>query len=195
MIRFFDILFSILGLVVFSPLLLIIYLIIIVDSSGGGFYLQERVGRNGVGFKLFKFRTMKVGSDRNNLITIGTRDARITRYGFFIRSFKLDELPQLFNVIIGDMSLVGPRPEVRKYVDLYNEEHIKVLTVRPGLTDYASIEYANENELLGSVDNPEKVYIEKIMPHKIELNMIYVNNICLKEYFRIIFLTVMKIIK
>ena len=126
---------------------------------------------------------------------MGGRDPRVTRSGYFIRKYKLDELPQLLNVLIGDMSLVGPRPEVRKYVDLYNETQRKVLSVKPGITDYASIEYIDENEILGKAENPEKVYIEQIMPEKIKYNMKYIQNRSVKEYFKIIFLTIVKIVK
>jgi lipopolysaccharide/colanic/teichoic acid biosynthesis glycosyltransferase len=194
MIRFFDFVFSLLGIVLLSPFLIIIYLLIIIESKGGGFYKQQRVGLYGVDFNLYKFRSMAVGSDKKGLITIGGNDARITKVGYFIRKFKLDELPQLINVLFGDMSLVGPRPEVRKYVDLYTKEQWKVLTVKPGITDYASIEYANENEILGNADNPDKMYIEEIMPAKINLNIKYIDNKNLKEYYNIIFLTFFKIV-
>lgn len=195
MIRLFDILFSVIGLLLLSPILLIIYILIIFESKGGGFYLQNRVGKNGVDFSLMKFRSMRVGSDQKGLITIGNRDARMTKMGYFIRRFKLDELPQLFNVIKGEMSLVGPRPEVRKYVNLYTPEQLKVLSIKPGITDYASIEYVDENEILGSAIDPEKVYIEEIIPNKIRLNMKYIENKSIKEYFRIIFLTIWSIVK
>jgi len=195
MIRLFDILFSFIGIILLSPLLLIIYLLIILDSKGGGFYLQKRVGINGKEFFLIKFRSMKTGSDKKGLITIGGRDPRMTKIGYSIRSLKLDELPQLINVLKGDMSLVGPRPEVLKYVSLYTPQQRDVLSVRPGITDYASIEYVDENKILGSVADPEKVYIEQIIPHKIELNMKYILNYNLKEYFKIIFLTIWHIIK
>lgn len=194
MIRLFDIIFSSLGLILLFPLFVIIYILIVIESKGSGFYLQSRVGKDGVDFKLYKFRSMRVGSDKKGLITIGERDPRMTRIGFFIRRFKLDELPQLINVFKGEMSLVGPRPEVRKYVNLYNQEQIKVLSVRPGVTDYASIEYANENEILGNAIDPERVYIEEIMPRKIELNMKYITDQNIKEYFKIIFDTFLKII-
>jgi len=194
MIRFFDFLFSLLGIVLLSPLLIIIYFLIILESKGGGFYTQQRVGLNGIDFKLYKFRSMGVGSDKKGLITIGGNDARITKIGFFIRKYKIDELPQLFNVLIGDMSLVGPRPEVRKYVELYTNEQRRVLEVKPGITDYASIEYANENEILGLALDPDKKYIQEIMPAKIELNIKYIENKRLKEYFKIIFLTFYKIV-
>lgn len=194
MIRFFDLLFSLVGIVLLSPLLIIVYVVIIIESKGGGFYTQQRVGLNGLDFKLYKFRSMAVGSDKKGLITVGGNDARITQIGLFIRKFKIDELPQLFNVLIGDMSLVGPRPEVRKYVDLYTNVQRKVLNVKPGITDYASIEYANENEILGKADDPDKMYIDEIMPAKIELNIKFIENKGLKEYFNIIFLTFYKIV-
>jgi lipopolysaccharide/colanic/teichoic acid biosynthesis glycosyltransferase len=194
MIRFFDVVFSVLGIVFLSPLLVLVYIMIVMESKGGGFYTQERVGLNGIDFKLIKFRSMAVGSDKKGLITIGGNDARITKTGLFIRKFKIDELPQLFNVLIGNMSLVGPRPEVRKYVDFYTSEQQEVLNIKPGITDYASIEYANENEILGAASEPDKVYIQEIMPAKIKLNMIYIYNKSIKEYFKIIFLTFYKIV-
>ena len=195
MIRFLDILFSFLGLIILSPFFLIIAVCIAIDSKGGVFYKQTRVGKNNTDFKLYKFRTMATGSDKGSLITIGEKDSRITKTGFFLRKYKLDELPQLINVLKGDMSLVGPRPEVRKYVDFYTPEQRKVLTVRPGITDYASIEYIDENQILGAASDPDKAYIEQIMPDKIRYNMKYIDNQSLKEYFKLIFLTIYKIIK
>ena len=189
MIRFFDILFSSVGLLILSPVFLILYILIRLESRGGGFYVQERIGKDGVPFGLYKFRSMRTGSDKKGLITVGERDERITRLGYFIRRYKLDELPQLWNVLKGDMSLVGPRPEVRKYVDMYTDEQRKVLSVKPGITDYASIEYVNENEILGNAADPDKVYIEQVMPDKIKLNMRYIRNQSIWEYFKIIFLT------
>ncbi len=194
MIRFFDLLFSSVGLVLLSPLLIIVYFVIVLESKGGGFYSQQRVGLNGVEFKLFKFRSMTVGSDKKGLITIGGNDARITKTGLYIRKFKIDELPQLFNVLIGDMSLVGPRPEVRKYVDLYTKEQCRILDVRPGITDWASIVYRNENDILQKSENPEHTYIEQIIPDKIKYNLIFINNYGTYEYFRIIIYTLLKII-
>lgn len=194
MTRLFDIIFSALGLIILSPLLLIIWLLIVMESRGGGFYTQERIGKDGVPFRLYKFRSMRPDSDKGSLITIGGHDSRITKTGFFIRKYKLDELPQLWNVLKGDMSLVGPRPEVRKYVDLYTPEQRVVLRVRPGITDYASIEYADENEILGKADDPERTYIEQIMPEKIRYNLKYINHPTVGEYFKIIFLTFKKII-
>lgn len=195
MIRIFDIVFSFVGILICLPLFIIIYLLIVVESKGGGFYIQKRVGRNNIDFSLYKFRSMRVGSDKKGLITIGGRDPRMTQVGYFIRRFKLDELPQLLNVFVGDMSFVGPRPEVRKYVEMYNEAQLQVLSVRPGITDYASIEYVDENEILGSATDPEKVYIEEIMPHKIRLNMKFIEHKSIKEYFYIIFLTFWRIVK
>lgn len=195
MIRIFDIVFSFVGILICFPLFIIIYLLIVIESKGGGFYIQKRVGRNNIDFSLYKFRSMRVGSDKKGLITIGGRDPRMTRVGYFIRRFKLDELPQLLNVFVGDMSFVGPRPEVRKYVEMYDEAQRKVLSVRPGITDYASIEYVDENEILGSATDPEKVYIEEIMPHKIRLNMKFIEHKSIKEYFYIIFLTFWHIVK
>ena len=189
MIRLFDILFSAIGLLLLLPVFLLIYIVIRLESKGGGFFVQERIGKDGKPFGLYKFRTMRTGSDSKGLITIGEHDERITRFGYFLRRYKLDELPQLWNVLKGDMSLVGPRPEVRKYVDLYTEEQREVLKVKPGITDYASIAYVNENEILGSADDPDQAYIEQVMPDKIKLNMRYIHNKSIVEYFKIIFLT------
>ena len=153
--RIFDLLFSFLGLVILSPFLLVIAILIVIDSKGDIFYLQQRVGKDNKDFNIFKFRTMRPNSDKQGLLTVGAKDSRITKIGVFLRKYKIDELPQLINVLIGNMSFVGPRPEVRKYVDLYNSEQKKVLTVKPGITDYASIEYSKENELLAKSENPE----------------------------------------
>lgn len=195
MIRFFDFLFSLLGLIILSPLLLLISLCIVFDSRGGVFYRQIRVGKNGKDFKLYKFRSMRSGSDRRGLITVGEKDSRITRVGYFLRKYKLDELPQLINVLKGEMSLVGPRPEVRKYVDLYTPEQREVLSVVPGITDYASIEYVDENRILGGAVDPDKTYVEVIMPDKIRYNMRYIEHRSVKEYFKIIFLTFWSIVR
>ena len=195
MIRFFDFILSLVGLVVLAPIFIVLAIWIKIDSKGPVFYKQVRVGQNGIDFGLFKFRSMVVDADKKGLITVGGRDPRITRSGYFIRKYKLDELPQLINVLVGDMSLVGPRPEVRKYVNLYTDEQQKVLSVKPGITDYASIEYMDENEILGKSSDPEKTYIEDIMPEKIKYNMKYINNKNLFEYFKIIFLTVLKIVR
>ena len=195
MIRFCDIVFSAIGLLLLSPLFLIVYILIRCESKGGGFYCQQRVGKDGRLFGLYKFRSMRTGSDKKGLITVGGHDSRITRMGYFIRKYKIDELPQLWNVLKGDMSLVGPRPEVKKYVDLYTEEQRRVLSVRPGITDYASIEYVDENEILGNAEDPDRVYVEEIMPAKIRLNMRFIENRNLKEYFKIIGLTFKNILR
>ena len=195
MIRFFDFILSLVGLVVLAPIFIVLAIWIKTDSKGPVFYKQVRVGQNGIDFGLFKFRSMVVDADKKGLITVGGRDPRITRSGYFIRKYKLDELPQLINVLLGDMSLVGPRPEVRKYVELYTDEQQKVLSAKPGITDYASIEYMDENEILGKSSDPEKTYIEEIMSEKIKYNMKYIQNKSLMEYFKIIFLTILKIIR
>jgi lipopolysaccharide/colanic/teichoic acid biosynthesis glycosyltransferase len=195
MIRFYDILFSIIGLVILSPLFTVLYLLIRIESQGGGFYSQERIGKNGKPFKLFKFRSMRIGSDKKGLITIGEKDNRITKTGFILRKYKLDELPQLWNVFIGDMSLVGPRPEVKKYTDLYTEEQKQVLQVRPGITDWASIKYVDENKILGESKDPDDAYVNLIMPNKIKLNMVYIQHQTLGEYFKIIFTTFKEIVR
>lgn len=193
LIRFFDVVFSVFGLLILFPFFLVLSFFILVDSKGGVFFLQQRVGKGGKDFRLWKFRTMYPDSEKHGQITVGDHDDRITRPGKFLRKYKLDELPQLINVLIGDMSLVGPRPEVRKYVSLYTEEQKKVLSIKPGITDYASIEYADESELLSRSSDPLKTYVEEIMPAKIRLNMGYINDPSLKNYFRIIFLTIGKL--
>ena len=172
--RLFDIVASGLGLIVLSPLFLILAIWIKLDSKGPVFYRQVRVGYKNKDFRIFKFRSMRVGSDKGSLVTIGGHDPRITRSGYFIRKFKFDELPQLINVFIGDMSLVGPRPEVRHYVDYWTPEQMHVLDVRPGITDPASIKFRNENELMEQAEDPEKYYIEVIMQEKIKLYLEYV---------------------
>lgn len=194
MIRFFDIFLSGLGLIVLSPVFLILSVWIKSDSKGSVFYRQVRVGKDDKDFNLFKFRSMIIDADKKGLITVGGRDPRVTHSGYIIRKYKLDELPQLINVFTGDMSLVGPRPEVRKYVDMYNDEQRKVLSVKPGITDYASIEYIDENIILGESKDPEKTYINIILPEKIRYNMKFINNQSLTEYFKIIFLTLKGVI-
>ena len=173
--RLFDLMASGLGLIILSPLFLIIAIWIKLDSPGPVFYRQVRVGMNNKDFRIFKFRSMRVGSDKGSLVTIGGRDPRVTRSGFYLRKFKLDELPQLINVFVGDMSLVGPRPEVRHYVDYWTPEQMHVLDVRPGITDPASIKFRNENELMGKAEDPEKYYIDILMQEKIKLYLEYVN--------------------
>ena len=172
--RLFDVVASGCGLLVLSPLFLLLAVWIKLDSAGPVFYRQTRVGRYNRDFRLYKFRSMRMGADRQGLITVGGHDPRITQSGYFIRKYKLDELPQLINVFIGDMSLVGPRPEVRKYVDMYTPEQLHVLDVRPGITDMASIRYRNENELLAQAADPDRYYVEVIMPDKLRINLEYV---------------------
>jgi len=174
--RLFDVIASGLGLIVLSPLFIVLAIWIKLDSKGPVFYRQVRVGRNNKDFRIFKFRSMRVGADKGSLVTIGGHDPRVTRSGYFIRKFKFDELPQLINVFVGDMSLVGPRPEVRHYVDYWTSEQMHVLDVRPGITDPASIKFRNENELMEQADDPEKYYIEVIMQEKIRLYLEYVEN-------------------
>lgn len=195
MIRFCDIVLSCLGLLLLSPLFAVVAVWIVIDNPGPVFYRQMRVGKDGKDFGLLKFRSMRVGADKSSLITIGEHDSRVTRAGYYIRKYKLDELPQLWNVLVGDMSLVGPRPEVRRYVDMYTDEQRLVLSVRPGITDYASIEYIDENRLLAQAEDPDRTYIEEILPAKIALNMRYIKHQTLGEYMKIIFLTLAKIIR
>jgi lipopolysaccharide/colanic/teichoic acid biosynthesis glycosyltransferase len=186
MIRFFDLLLSFLGLVLLLPLFLVISACIALDSKGGIFFRQKRVGKNNADFRLIKFRTMYPGAEKQSSLTVGNKDSRITGAGSWLRKYKLDELPQLVNVLAGDMSMVGPRPEMRKYVELYNDEQKKVLSIRPGITDYASIEYFNENEILERSPDPEATYLRQVMPAKLELNLKYLENPGLKNYFIVI---------
>lgn len=172
--RLFDIVASGLGLIVLSPLFIVLAIWIKLDSKGPVFYRQVRVGYKNKDFRIFKFRSMRVGADKGSLVTIGGHDPRVTKSGYFIRKFKFDELPQLINVFLGDMSLVGPRPEVRHYVDYWTPEQMHVLDVRPGITDPASIKFRNENELMEQAEDPEKYYIEVIMQEKIKLYLEYV---------------------
>jgi lipopolysaccharide/colanic/teichoic acid biosynthesis glycosyltransferase len=192
-IRFFDLIFSLCGLLILSPLFLLLAIGIILDSGFPVFYKQTRVGKNNMDFLLWKFRTMKSGAEKKGLLTVGKKDSRITRVGFFLRRFKLDELPQFINVLKGDMSFVGPRPEVRKYVDLYLPEQLDILNVKPGITDVASIEYFHENELLGKSPNPDETYVKEIMPAKIQLNRKFIANPSLKNYFAVIFKTIFRV--
>jgi len=195
MIRFFDLLFSFLGLIILFPFFVIISIAILINSRGGIYFLQNRVGRNNRDFHLVKFRTMYIGADKLGGLTVGNHDNRITPVGYFLRKYKLDELPQLMNVLKGEMSIVGPRPELRKYVELYSEDQKKVLDVRPGITDVASLDYIDENEILGASSNPEKTYIEQIMPAKLELNKVFLNNRSAGNYFRIIGITLKKMFR
>jgi lipopolysaccharide/colanic/teichoic acid biosynthesis glycosyltransferase len=192
--RLFDIIISLVVLSVGLPFGILIALVIVIDSKGKIFYKQTRVGRHNVDFPLYKFRTMYAESDHGSLITVGSNDARITKSGRFLRKYKIDEFPQFLNILKGEMSIVGPRPEVRKYVDLYTPEQMKVLSVRPGLTDYASIRYVNENALLAASDDPEQTYIHEIMPDKLALNLKYIQEQSLWVDLKIILKTFAAII-
>lgn len=192
--RIFDIIVSIIILLLFLPFGIVISLFIAIESPGGIFYKQKRVGRKGMEFDLYKFRSMRPDSDRQGKLTIGDRDPRITRTGYFIRKFKLDEFPQFFNVLKGDMSIVGPRPEVREYVDLYTEEERNILKVRPGITDYASIEYFEEAKLLSQSEDPRTTYVQEVMPAKIRLNQKYIENPTLWQDLKIMGMTFRKMI-
>ena len=192
--RLLDITAAGIGLLILAPLLIGIGLAVVLESKGGMFYLQERIGFCGKPFQLFKFRSMYPDADKRGLLTVGDRDPRITRVGYILRKYKLDELPQLFNVLKGDMSLVGPRPEVRKYVDLYSEEQRKVLLAKPGITDLASLEYFKEAELLAQAQDPHQLYIDEIMPAKLQLNLQYIEQQTIQTDLKIIARTILKII-
>ncbi|MBT6746095.1 MAG: sugar transferase [Flavobacteriales bacterium] len=192
--RLFDIIFSLIVLLTLLPIFIVVAVLIIVDSKGGIFFKQIRVGKNNVDFSLFKFRTMTVGSDKKGQITIGNKDSRITKVGSILRKYKLDEFPQLINILNGEMSIVGPRPEVRKYVELYTKEQLNVLSVKPGLTDYASLEYINESEILGNSEDPNQTYINEIMPLKLKLNLKYISKISFITDLSLIFKTIIRIL-
>lgn len=190
--RISDIVASVVVLILLSPLFLLVSVWILLDSPGGLIYKQERVGKNGQNFQLLKFRSMRTGADKEGQITIGN-DARVTRSGRFIRKFKIDEFPQLINVIKGEMSVVGPRPEVPRYVKMYSDQQRKVLDVQPGLTDLATIEFINEQEKLGESKDPESLYINHIMPAKLALNIEYIQNRSFLNDLSIIFKTIFSI--
>jgi lipopolysaccharide/colanic/teichoic acid biosynthesis glycosyltransferase len=191
--RIFDILFSVSVLLLLSPILLIIGILIILESRGGMFFSQKRIGKSEQAFQILKFRTMFLDSEKKGQITVGDQDPRITRVGFFLRKYKLDELPQFWNVLIGEMSIVGPRPEVPYYVNFYNKNQRQVFKVKPGITDYASLKYFDENILLGKSENPEQTYIQEIMPQKLALNLEYVNHHDFSKDLKIIGKTALKI--
>ena len=192
--RLFDVFFSFIVLIVFLPVGIIISLFILLSSPGGIFYKQERIGKNGIPFMLFKFRSMRTNSDQSGSLTVGMKDSRITKIGVFIRKYKLDEFPQFINVLFGSMSVVGPRPEVKEFVDLYTEKQRKILEVKPGITDYASLEYFNENEVLAQSSDPKKTYVEKVMPHKIMINQKYLSRPTLDHDLKIIGKTIKRIL-
>lgn len=192
--RLFDIAFSLVSIILLIPVWIVVSLMIVIDSRGGIFFRQLRVGRNRKPFTILKFRTMYVRKNDDRQITVGKRDPRVTSTGQLLRRTKLDELPQLFNILAGDMSFVGPRPEVPKYVDRYNEEQLKTLNVRPGLVDYASLEYFDESEILGRADDPEREYIEVVMPAKLALSLKYMENRSFSEDLKILFRTAGRIL-
>ena len=193
--RLFDIVASFFGLMMLFPVFIIMSILIIIDSGFPVFYRQTRVGRNSVDFRLWKFRSMHADADKRGLLTVGDRDPRITKMGFFLRKTKLDELPQLINVLVGDMSLVGPRPEVRRYVDHYSKEQMRVLSIRPGITDNASIKFRNETEILANQDDPEQYYIDYILPEKTALYLRYVDSRSFLGDLKMIFNTFVAIIR
>jgi lipopolysaccharide/colanic/teichoic acid biosynthesis glycosyltransferase len=193
--RIFDIFFSLIVLTVLSPVLLFVIIFILSESNGGAFFHQIRVGKDGKEFRLHKFRTMKPASENSGQLTVGMRDSRITKVGYYLRKSKLDEMPQLWNILVGEMSVVGPRPEVSKYVAMYSEQQRQVLCVKPGLTDYASIKYVKENEILEKSSNPEQTYIEEIMPEKLALNIQYIQEKSMLVDLKIIVNTALAIIR
>lgn len=193
--RLFDIVFALLILALFLPFGIIISLFILFSSKGGVFYRQRRVGFQEKEFDLLKFRTMRPNADKAGKLTVGMRDPRITSVGYFLRKYKLDEFPQFINVLKGEMSIVGPRPEVKEYVDYYTADQRKVLQVKPGITDYASLHYFNENEVLGKSDDPHKTYIDEVMPEKLKLNQVYVDKASLRTDLSIMWQTFLKIIR
>ncbi|HUX95574.1 MAG TPA: sugar transferase [Bacteroidales bacterium] len=195
MIRLLDILISSIVLLISFPLFIITSILIKVESHGPIFFVQTRVGKDNLDFTLYKFRTMILNSEKIGQLTIGERDPRITKVGYYLRKYKIDEFAQLINVLKGDMSIVGPRPEIRKYVDSYNDQQRIILSVRPGITDFASIKYIRENEILSHSTNPELTYLEEIMPAKISLNMSYINNPSIGNYLKVLFLTIKNIIQ
>lgn len=193
--RIFDILASVIGLLILSPILLLIVVIIKTTDRGPVFYRQWRVGKDNKEFRLYKFRSMYVDADKRGLLTVGGRDPRVTPVGYYLRKYKLDELPQLINVFIGDMSLVGPRPEVRRYVDYYTPEQMRVLSVKPGITDNASIEFMDENTLLAQASDPEAFYIQELIPKKTSIYLEYVDQQSFLLDLKIIFKTIFKIFR
>jgi lipopolysaccharide/colanic/teichoic acid biosynthesis glycosyltransferase len=193
--RAFDLIISFFSLLFIFPILFLVSIIIKLSSFGPVFYKQVRVGKNNKDFKIFKFRTMHIDADKKGLLTVGGRDPRVTTIGYYLRKSKLDELPQLINVFTGDMSFVGPRPEVRQYVKLYSDIQRKVLEVKPGITDLASIEFRNENEILSKQKNPNQYYIDYIMPKKLEINLKYIAQRSLLKDFGVIIKTFIAIFK
>jgi len=192
--RCFDVVFSILGLIILSPILLIISILIKIDSKGSILFIQERVGKNNIEFNIYKFRTMRLASQTKGLLTLGNRDSRITRIGYFLRRYKFDEFPQLINILIGDMSFVGPRPELRYYVNFYKEEDYIIFSVRPGITGLATLKYRNEVELLKAAEDPESFFINTIIPDKLKFNKEYIKKQNLLLDLKLIIITIVKVL-
>lgn len=193
--RLFDIFWALAGLMIAMPFFIFTAIIIFVEDRHSPFFRQVRVGKDGKEFMLLKFRSMRIGSESGSQITVGGKDPRITRIGYFLRKYKLDELPQFFNILAGEMSFVGPRPEVPRYVDLYTIEQLRVLSVRPGLTDLASLEFIDENILLGNAKDAEATYINEVLPKKLMLQIQYVDHQSLWGDVIIIFRTIQKLIR
>jgi len=191
--RIFDFIFASIGLIILAPLLLVLAILIKLDSKGSVLFIQERVGQHNVDFNIYKFRTMYVKSQKKGLLTIGDNDARVTRIGYYLRKYKIDEFPQLINIIKGDMSFVGPRPELRYYVNFYKPEDLVIFKLKPGITGLASLQYRNEVELLKKADNPEAFFINTIIPDKLRYNKMYLkhNNFLLD--LKLIFITLYKV--
>ena len=192
--RIFDIVFSCLGLILLAPVLVVLALIIKLDSKGPILFIQPRVGFNNQDFNIFKFRTMQMESDKKGLLTLGNKDSRITKVGYFLRRYKIDEFPQLLNILLGDMSFVGPRPELRKYVNYYPKDDLIVLSVRPGITGLASIEFRNEVELLKAAKDPEAFFIESIIPEKLKLNKLYISKSSFWFDLKLIIITIFRVL-
>ena len=191
--RILDIIFSISLLIALLPLFLIIIFLINLETKGGAFYTQIRVGKFNANFKIIKFRSMYAGADLKGYLTVGDKDARITKVGYFLRKYKLDELPKLINILKGEMSFVGPRPEVRQFIDLLDKDQLEMLSVRPGLTDFASLKYVNESEILRESDDPERKYIEDILPEKVRLGIDYIKKSNLYLDIKLVFMTIYQI--
>lgn len=192
--RSFDVVFSLIGLIVLAPILIVISILIKLDSKGPILFIQGRVGKNNKDFNIYKFRTMRIQSETKGLLTLGNKDSRITKVGYFLRRYKIDEFPQLINILKGDMSFVGPRPELRYYVNFYNEDDMKIFVVRPGITGLASLKYRNEVELLKAANDPENFFIKTIIPDKLKYNKEYIKR---RNFFfdlKLIFITIIKVI-
>ncbi|WP_299554719.1 sugar transferase [Seonamhaeicola sp.] len=192
--RGFDVVFSIIGLIVLFPVLLLISILIKLDSKGPVLFIQGRVGKNNKDFNIYKFRTMRMLSEKKGLLTLGNNDSRVTKVGYFLRRYKIDEFPQLINILKGDMSFVGPRPELRYYVNYYSEDDMEIFCVRPGITGLASLKYRNEVELLKAADDPEDFFINTVIPDKLRYNKMYIQKQNFFFDLKLIALTFVKVI-